>query len=207
MMDKDVPAVPLALNTLCLAVGNDRFFYSLGGDTHFDRPQQNTEALPSTESGSESERSNISPGDTGAATPDPANDPADGGEPSTELTDELARWRERAIEDVTAWREHGAGSLSVGSTLRGFTTTIIPEQTHQWISKYLAGCENVEDVRWAFEQVLSHEASQTSEPTPEKHVEEYAAPTDKIVLQKRVHELFSSVAERGHKTLGEESTE
>lgn len=38
----------------------------------------------------------------------------------------------------------------------------------------------------------------------EEHPREYAYPHDKIVLKQRIHELFSGVAERGHKALSEE---
>lgn len=55
------------------------------------------------------------------------------------MSAEYRRWRERAIADVKA-----------GRSLRGFTTTLIPELIHAAISAELARCETVEDVKVVF---------------------------------------------------------
>lgn len=192
-----IPELPLTFNALCLAVGDERFSYPFGGDPNVTQSQQNAEALPHDESRSEPAPARISDDTSREATPDPAHDAQDGGDQRTVIVDELARWRERALEDVLAWQERDPEreELSVASSLRGFTTTVIPEQTHQWISSRLAGCENAEDVHQIFEQASAQGLS----------LEEHAYPHDKIVLQQHIHEVFNNVAERGHKALSEES--
>lgn len=186
MMEKEIPAVPLSLDTLCLAIGDDRFFYPLGGDTHDTQPQQNAKALPHDESRGEPAPARISDDASGEATPDPAYDAQDGGDQRTVIVDELARWRERALEDVRVGHDR---------VFRGFTTTVIPESIHTSISNALQWCRDEDDVVQVFASYVN--------PMPDEPLEEHAYPHDKIVLQQHIHELFNGVAERGHKALSE----
>jgi hypothetical protein len=87
---------------------------------------------------------------------------------------EYRRWRSRAIDDVKANRQP-----------RGFTTTLIPETIHRWISDELASCGSVEDVR----DVFSQARLMSGEP----------AIAGKDDLVKSVHDVFAQVAQRGHK--------
>jgi hypothetical protein len=56
-----------------------------------------------------------------------------------EVSSEYRRWRTRALEDVKANRAQ-----------RGFTTTLISEQAHSWISGELAHCTTADEVREVF---------------------------------------------------------
>ena len=87
------------------------------------------------------------------------------------------RWEHRAVEDI---RTH--------IQPRGFTTTLIPETMHRWISDELAACSSIEDVRDVFSQARTMNAQQ-NEPM-------IASKED---LAKSVHSVFQQVAQRGHK--------
>jgi len=84
------------------------------------------------------------------------------------------RWRDRAIDDIKAAR-----------VPRGFTTTLIPDTIHRWISEELAACSSVDDVR----DVFSQARAMGNEP----------AIAGKDDLAKSVHDVFAQVAQRGHK--------
>lgn len=97
------------------------------------------------------------------------------------VADEYRRWRGRAIEDV-----------KTGKTQRGFTTTIIPEAAHRWISDELTRCKTPDDVRSVFNRAR------------EEGQEPMIGSRDD--LAKQVHAVFSKVAQRGHDeiaTMGE----
>jgi hypothetical protein len=66
------------------------------------------------------------------------------------ISAEYRRWRGRAIDDVKA-----------GRTLRGFTTTLIPEGVHKRISDELAECSTPDEVRAVFAR--AKQAPQDSE--------------------------------------------
>jgi hypothetical protein len=67
-----------------------------------------------------------------AERPDPATA---AGTDDREVNAEYRRWRKRAIDDV-----------KVGKTQRGFTTTLIPEYLHTFLSRELQGCTTTEQV-------------------------------------------------------------
>jgi len=188
---ESIPSLPLTFGTVCLAIGDTNYYFKLGeNDTHDSEETteqtpdtQSTECdiLPSPQTSEDIPARSSEPGPSPAATPEDA-----------QLTAELARWRERAIEDVKT------------QIWRGFTTTIIPEAMHTDISKTLPLCPDASYVRAVFE-CWGLPPEWTPEHEPTEPLEEHAYPHDKIVLQKRIHEIFSNVAERGHKALGEES--
>jgi hypothetical protein len=95
------------------------------------------------------------------------------------ISAEYRRWKDRAIDDVKGNRQP-----------RGFTTTLIPETIHRWISDELAACSSVEDVRDIFSQARAM-STQQDEPTM----------TGKNDLAKSVHSVFQQVAQRGHKAV------
>lgn len=189
-----VPMLPLQFKEVCLAIGDTRYFFPMGGDSTVEGAQQNPEAVPPDAGGSEHEAAGIPEGVAGEAASDPAGDSQDGGESSAEHIAELARWRERALEDVEtrAWR--------------GFTTVIIPESMHMDISHALQGCETRGDVVRIFERHgLLPFVLPLSETASEEHIEEHAYPHDKIVLQQfaskqrreRSHQGKPSLCSRG----------
>lgn len=94
--------------------------------THFERSTQDTVAA-----GTERATHQIVP------TPD-ASSQSDGNH-EREISQEYRKWRTRAIDDVKAAR-----------TLRGFTTTLIPEGVHKWISDELVECSTPDQVREVF---------------------------------------------------------
>jgi hypothetical protein len=93
-----------------------------------------------------------------------------------DATQDYRKWRSRAIDDVKASRSQ-----------RGFTTTLIPEHIHQWISDELATCVTPDDVRTVFSRAREME----SEPII----------TSKDELTKSVYSVFSKMAQRGHSEL------
>lgn len=64
-----------------------------------------------------------------------------GADSAKAVSAEYRRWRARALDDVKAARSQ-----------RGFTTTLIPEYLHTFISRELATCTTAEDVRRVFER-------------------------------------------------------
>jgi hypothetical protein len=92
---------------------------------------------------------------------------------------EYRRWRQRAIDDIKANRAQ-----------RGFTTTLIPESMHRWISEELAACSNVEDVRDVFSQARAMSTQQAD-----------LTITNQNDLAKSIHEIFAQVAQRGQKAV------
>ena len=94
---------------------------------------------------------------------------------SNDVTKDYRRWRDRAIDDVKAAR-----------VPRGFTTTLIPDTIHRWISNELAACSSVEDVR----DVFAHARGLDGRGP---------AMSSKDDLAKSVHDVFAQVAQRGHK--------
>jgi HK97 family phage portal protein len=83
-----VPALPLQFKEVCLAIGDARYFFPMGGESHVTRPHEDTEAVPPDAGGSEHEAARISAGDLGTAASDPAGDPEDRGEQGTGGEDE-----------------------------------------------------------------------------------------------------------------------
>lgn len=77
------------------------------------------------------------------------------------LSAEYRRWRERASADVKA-----------GRTLRGFTTTLIPELIHTAISTELARCASAEDVKAVFAR-----AKQATQDPPDTGDWQHGDPT------------------------------
>lgn len=72
---------------------------------------------------------------------DPTSDASSSsdGDHERAISQEYRKWRSRAIDDVKAAR-----------TLRGFTTTLIPETVHKWISDELVECTTPDQVRDVF---------------------------------------------------------
>jgi len=95
---------------------------------------------------------------------------------SNDETSDYKRWRGRAIEDVKA-----------GKSQRGFTTTLIPDHIHRWISDELPLCTTPDEVR----SVFSRAKNMGDEPLI----------TSREELARGVHSVFSKVAQRGHNEL------
>ena len=70
------------------------------------------------------------------------------------ISTEYRRWRGRAIEDVKA-----------GRLQRGFTTTLIPSETHAEISRALSSCATADQVREIFRRAKDGEHAGTAPDT------------------------------------------
>ena len=71
-----------------------------------------------------------------------------------DVTAEYRRWRQRALEDVKASRKQ-----------RGFTSVLIPEQVHHYISHCLRACHTPDEVRTVFARAQAREPSLTDDAT------------------------------------------
>lgn len=94
------------------------------------------------------------------------------------LEDALAAWQRRATEDVRT------------GAWRVFESTLIEPALHEHIRGALYTCKTPEEVQAVFERARGSEVVK-----------------DKDDLKQQIHELFSGIAERGHKTLGEENAD
>ena len=119
---QDVPRLSLRFETLCLVIGDDRYYFPIGGGPHESTQFAPYQALTTT--------SRVQP-----ALPDAA--PGDGA--LRAIKDDYRRWRDRAITDARA-----------GRVQRGFTTTRIPPDIHARISAGLARCTSADQVREVF---------------------------------------------------------
>lgn len=126
----------LNFDTLLLAIGDDRYYFPIGGN-NVTWSSQNTEGQ---------ERAHGHPGRrdpevTTRATATGTAQPGGARSDPKEITAEYKRWRKRAIEDVRD-----------GKAMRGFTTTLIAPDTHTAISRALERCVAVDDVASVFER-------------------------------------------------------
>lgn len=132
-----VPALPLVFHGFILAIGDEYTHFPLG-ENNVTWSQENTEVIPQSDENGSREQSELSQYATGSTEDDPTNDSGSGVD--EQLSAELARWQERAIEDVEQSR-----------AWRGFTTTIIPESLHMTISQALEHCTSVDEVNATFD--------------------------------------------------------
>jgi len=137
-----IDALPLNFDTLCLAMGDDRYYFPLGG-SHEPRPQQTAEANPKfqgNDGGADREST------TRAAGAGIAQSRSAGPDSSAAKAD-YKRWRARALEDIKS-----------GRTPRAFASEVIPEPIYRMISQGLSHCTTADQVRAVFARAQVQEA-------------------------------------------------
>lgn len=147
---ESVPAFPLIFDTLCLAVGDDRYYFKLGDEqypqqweeqAHEQGTQATTEIRQGHTGGYQRGDSQVAAREATADIEQPLSQGIDTTSDPKAISAEYRRWRIRAVDDVKAERAQ-----------RGFTTVLIPVHIHTGISKALARCTTPEHVRRVFER-------------------------------------------------------
>jgi 2'-5' RNA ligase len=146
MPTESVPALPLTFDTVCLAVGDNRYFFRLGGQ-NVSFAQEDTERTSR-------DAAVVGRGDSQVATR----------EASSSVTQPLASRADlqTAIDakliavEYRKWREKAIADMKGGKAFRSFMTDIIPARVHEWISDELEVCESVVDVKAVFERAKQH---------------------------------------------------
>lgn len=129
-----IDALPLNFDTLCLAMGDDRYYFPIGG-SHEPRTQQTTEVDQELQGNDGGATSQSTARAAGAGTSQHGSAGAD----LSAAKADYRRWRARAIEDCKA-----------GRTVRSFSSEVIPSAIHKVISEALARCTNADQVRDVF---------------------------------------------------------
>lgn len=144
---ESVEPLPLTFDTLCLAVGDDRYYYPMGAG-YVTRAPQSTETKERTDrtvgdetrpDASREAQQDVVPYATAGLYPD-------SGQADAARAD-YKRWRTRAIEDA-----------KTGKAQRGFTSTLIPVAIHDYISQLLRACTTPDEVRTVFSRAQVQES-------------------------------------------------
>lgn len=146
-----IDALPLNFDTLCLAIGDDRYYFPIGGGTDEPRASKETES-------SQGDQGDNRGADSQSATRTTGNNAAQSGVSGPDLQAtaraDYRRWRTRAIEDI-----------KMGRAPRSFTTTAIPEGIQRVISHALTRCTTADEVRRTFQRVQESEMPSAAMPS------------------------------------------
>lgn len=163
---ESVPVVPLALDTICLAIGDDRTYFSIGEEKdHEQRASQSPEASQRVPGGYGRGDRQTPAGSAGQSVAQLAATGA--AQDAKLLSAEYRRWREKAISAV-----------KVGKPAPAFASELIPAHIHRFLSQELARCATADEVRAVFEraknQVLGDSGEwQQGDPAIAAQLEDY----------------------------------
>jgi hypothetical protein len=137
-----LPDVQLNFNTLCLAIGDDRYFFPIGST-----PPQNNESEIRNETTLEETSSTSTKLARGNSNPESKNSQLGDNNSEKQSTNradlfaELKRWRTCALHDIKS-----------GKRTRAFESDILPVATRTSISSQLESCVTTEEIRSIFQR-------------------------------------------------------
>lgn len=166
---ESVPIVPLAFDAICLAIGDDHYYFNIGeGEKAYEQRASQSPESGQGVPGGPGRRDRQAAG--GPASQSSARVAAAGAGPDAKLLSaEYRRWREKATNAVKA-----------GKPAPAFMSELIPEPLHRAISQELARCATVDEVRTVFERAKNQVVGDSGEwqqgdPAIAAQLEDYRA--------------------------------